>query len=153
MAAEANLSLLRQHAAVILARQAAMWAVKRRIQKEGRIKPGSLPLSTLSRLANEWLQDHPQLLATPPIPLCKTLLGRERARVLGGGGGMRPRTNAERSTQSNAECYSFLHAAAAMMGDDHAASQGTRNALAGLTPTTEATHGRGYRHSKRLRLH
>jgi phage FluMu protein gp41 len=36
--------------------------VRRRIQKEGRIK-GPLSLSTLSRLANEWLHDHPQLLA------------------------------------------------------------------------------------------
>jgi hypothetical protein len=62
MAAEANLSLLRQHAAVILARQAALRAVRRRIQKEGRIK-GPLPFSALSRLANEWLCDNPQLLA------------------------------------------------------------------------------------------
>jgi hypothetical protein len=62
MAAEANLSLLRQHAAVILAQQAALRAVRRRIQKEGKIKE-PLPLSTLSRLANEWLHDHPLLLA------------------------------------------------------------------------------------------
>jgi hypothetical protein len=61
MAAEANLSLLRQHAAVTLARQSAMRAVKRQIQKEGRIKPGSLPLSTLTRLGNEWLREHPEL--------------------------------------------------------------------------------------------
>jgi hypothetical protein len=62
MAAEANLSLLREHAAVILARQSAMRAVRRRIQKEGKIKE-PLPLSTLSRLANEWLDAHPELLA------------------------------------------------------------------------------------------
>jgi hypothetical protein len=61
MAAEANLSLLRQSAVVILARQSAIRAVRRRIQKEGKIKE-PLPLSTLSRLANEWLHCHPELL-------------------------------------------------------------------------------------------
>jgi hypothetical protein len=61
MAAEANLRLLRQHAAVILARQHAMREVKRRRQKQG-IK-GPLPFSTLSRLAIEWLDAHPELLA------------------------------------------------------------------------------------------
>jgi hypothetical protein len=61
MAAEANPSLLRQHAAVILARQSAMREVKRRRQKQG--LRGPLPFSRLSRLANEWLEDHPQLLA------------------------------------------------------------------------------------------
>ena len=62
MAAEANPSLFRQHAAVILAQQSALKAVRQRIQKEGRIK-GPLPLSTLSRLANEWLRQHPELIA------------------------------------------------------------------------------------------
>jgi hypothetical protein len=61
MAAEANLRLLRQHAAVILARQQAMREVKRRRQKQG-IK-GPLPFSTLSRLANGWLDAHPELIA------------------------------------------------------------------------------------------
>jgi hypothetical protein len=69
MAVEANPSLLRQHAAVTLARQAAMREVKRHRQKQG-IK-GSLPFSTLSRLAIEWLRDHPQLLAEAAAsPLC-----------------------------------------------------------------------------------
>ena len=63
MAAEANLTLLRQHAAVILAQQAAQKAVKRCIQREGRIKPGSLPLSTLTRLGNDYLRKQPELLA------------------------------------------------------------------------------------------
>jgi hypothetical protein len=63
MAAEANLSLLRQHAAVILARQSAMRAVRRRIKAQGQVKLGSLPFSTLSRLANEWLDAHPELIA------------------------------------------------------------------------------------------
>ena len=68
MAAEANLSLFRQHAAVILARQAALREVKRRRQKQG-IK-GTLPFSTLSRLANDYLDQHPELIAkalTDPI--------------------------------------------------------------------------------------
>jgi hypothetical protein len=63
MAVEANPSLLRQHAAVILARQAAMREVKRLRQKKG-IRE-TLPFSTLSRLANEWLpimtQHYPML--------------------------------------------------------------------------------------------
>jgi DNA invertase Pin-like site-specific DNA recombinase len=58
-AAEANASLLRQHAAVILARRAALREVKRRRQKQGLRQ--TLPYSVLSRLANEWLADHPEL--------------------------------------------------------------------------------------------
>ena len=50
MAAEANLSLLRQHAAVILARQSALKAVRQRIKREGRIKE-PLAFATLTRLA------------------------------------------------------------------------------------------------------
>jgi hypothetical protein len=61
MTVEANLILQRHHAAVILARQAAMREVKRRRQKQG-IK-GSLPFSTLARLGNEWLAAHPELYA------------------------------------------------------------------------------------------
>jgi hypothetical protein len=52
----------RQAAAMVLARQAALRAVKRRIQKEGRIKLGSVPLSTLTRLGNDYLRKHPELL-------------------------------------------------------------------------------------------
>jgi hypothetical protein len=59
MAAEADASLLRHHAAVI--RQAAMREVKRRRQKLG-IKE-TLPNSTLTRLAIEWLDQHPELYA------------------------------------------------------------------------------------------
>ena len=61
MAAEANPSLLRQHAAVILARQAAMREVKRRRQKQGLRE--TLPHSTLARLGQEWLAAHPELYA------------------------------------------------------------------------------------------
>ena len=76
MAAEANLRLLRQHAAVILARQHAMREVKRRRQKQG-IK-GPLPFSTLSRLAIEWLDAHPELLADAAAsPIVQELRIRE----------------------------------------------------------------------------
>ena len=61
MAAEANAILQRQHATVILARQAAMGEVKRRRQKQGQRE--TLPYAVLSRLANEWLDDHPELYA------------------------------------------------------------------------------------------
>jgi hypothetical protein len=61
MAAEANLSLLRQSAIVILARQAAMREVKRRRQKQGLRE--TLPYAVLSRLAMEHLQANPALLA------------------------------------------------------------------------------------------
>jgi hypothetical protein len=61
MAAEANAILQRQNAAVILARQAAMREVKRRRQKQGLRE--TLPHSTLARLAHEWLDQHPELIA------------------------------------------------------------------------------------------
>ena len=53
----------RQHAAVILARQAAQKAVKRQIQREGRIKLSSLTAARIARLAYEWLDHHPELIA------------------------------------------------------------------------------------------
>jgi hypothetical protein len=58
----------RQAAAMVLARQAALRAVKRRIQKEGRIKLGSVPLSTLTRLGNDYLRKHPELLVEAAQP-------------------------------------------------------------------------------------
>jgi bifunctional pyridoxal-dependent enzyme with beta-cystathionase and maltose regulon repressor activities len=63
MAAEANLSLLRRHAAVILARQAAQRAVKRHIRSQGRVKLSTVSHATLTRLGNEWLDAHRELLA------------------------------------------------------------------------------------------
>jgi hypothetical protein len=63
MAAEANAILLRRSAVVILARQEADRQVKRRIRAEGRIKLYSLSAATLSRLADEHLRTHPELLA------------------------------------------------------------------------------------------
>ena len=70
MAAEANLSLLRQSAIVILARQAAQRAVKRRIRSQGRVKLSTLSLAHITRLANEYVLTHPELLidaASDPI--------------------------------------------------------------------------------------
>ena len=63
MAAEANLSLFRQHAAVILARQAAHRIIVRKIRAEGRIKLGTLSHATLSRLAIELVEQCPGLVA------------------------------------------------------------------------------------------
>jgi hypothetical protein len=60
MTVEANPILQRQTAAVILA-QAAMREVKRRRQKQGLRE--TLPFSTLSRMAIEHLQAHPELYA------------------------------------------------------------------------------------------
>ena len=62
MAAEANLSLLRQSAIVILAQQAALRIVKRRIQAQGRVKLSTLSAATLTRIANDYLREHPELL-------------------------------------------------------------------------------------------
>jgi hypothetical protein len=79
MAAEANAILLRQSAAVILARQAAMQEVKRRRQKQG-IK-GTLPFSTLARLGNEWLAAHPQPIAeSAASPIVQNLSNSFRKR-------------------------------------------------------------------------
>jgi hypothetical protein len=63
MAAEANLSLLRQSAIVILAQQAALRIVKRRIQAQGRVKLSTLSAAPLTRIANDYLRSHPELLA------------------------------------------------------------------------------------------
>jgi hypothetical protein len=83
MAVEANASLLRQSAIVILARQAAMREVKRRRQKAG-IK-GTLPHSILARLSIEWLADHPELLVEAAAsPIVQNLrLTHRRRRTLG----------------------------------------------------------------------
>jgi hypothetical protein len=76
MAAEACLSLLRHSAVVILAQQAASstQGVKRQIQREGRIKLSSLSAATLSRLAEEYLRQHPELFAEAAASdtLCRT---------------------------------------------------------------------------------
>jgi hypothetical protein len=48
-------------AAVIIARHLALKAIKQRRQKQGLREP--LPFSTLTRLAHEWLDQHPELLA------------------------------------------------------------------------------------------
>jgi hypothetical protein len=86
MTVEANLILQRQHAAVILARQAAMREVKRRRQKQG-IK-GALPFSTLTRVGNELAASSGADLPRPRLPDC--------ARVRGGA----QKTEAEKSSTS-----------------------------------------------------
>jgi hypothetical protein len=58
-----ELNARRQTAVVILAQQSAMRAVRRQIQREGRIKLWSLSHATLTRLGNEWLRQHPELIA------------------------------------------------------------------------------------------
>jgi hypothetical protein len=63
MAAEANASLLRQHAAVILARQAAMRIIKKQIRAEGRLRLSTIPQAVLNRLAIELVEACPQLVA------------------------------------------------------------------------------------------
>ena len=63
MAAEANLSLLRQSAIVILAQQSALRIVKRRIQAQGRVKLSTLSAATLTRIADDYLREHPELIA------------------------------------------------------------------------------------------
>jgi hypothetical protein len=81
MAAEANLSLLRQSAIVILAQQAALRIVKRRIQAQGRVKLSTLSAATLTRIANDYLREHPELLAeaaADPIVQNSTLPHRKR---------------------------------------------------------------------------
>jgi hypothetical protein len=61
MVAEANLILQRQTAAVILARRAAIKAVRQQRKRLG-IRE-TLPYSTLARLGQEWLAAHPELYA------------------------------------------------------------------------------------------
>ncbi len=47
----------------ILAKQAALRVVKRKLQAEGKVKPSLVPAGRLGILANEYLQAHPELFA------------------------------------------------------------------------------------------
>jgi hypothetical protein len=80
MAAEANAILQRQHAAVILARQAAIQAVRQQRKRQG-IRE-TLPHSTLARLGQEWLAAHPELyaeaLASPIVQELGNSIGKRR---------------------------------------------------------------------------
>jgi hypothetical protein len=68
-----------QQAAVVLARLAARKEVKRRRQKAG-IK-GPIAFSILSRMANEWLADHPDLYAEAALsPIVQELCNSHRRR-------------------------------------------------------------------------
>jgi hypothetical protein len=78
LAAEADLSLLRQLAIVTLARQSALRTIKSKIKREGRVKLGTLSQATLTRLANDWLRQHPELLAEAAAsPIVAELIKRE----------------------------------------------------------------------------
>jgi tRNA-dihydrouridine synthase len=63
MTAEANLSLFRQHAAVILARQQALREIRRRIKREGRVPLSTLSYATLTRMAYDLVNAEPELVA------------------------------------------------------------------------------------------
>jgi hypothetical protein len=72
MAVEANPSLLREHAAVILARQAAIKAVRQQRKRQGLRE--TLPMSVLSRMAIAHLKEHPELLAEAALsPIVQNL--------------------------------------------------------------------------------
>jgi hypothetical protein len=60
MAAE-DPSLFRQHAAVILARQAALRELKQQRKRLGLRE--TLPMSTLTKMAMDWVEQHPELIA------------------------------------------------------------------------------------------
>jgi hypothetical protein len=53
----------RQAAAIVLAQQAAMRIVKRQIKAQGRVKLSTVFHATLTRLGNDYLRSHPELLA------------------------------------------------------------------------------------------
>jgi hypothetical protein len=80
--ATASLSELtpeQQQAAVVLARLAAQKEIKRRRQKAGLRE--TLPYSTLTRLAHEWLADHPELyIEAAASPIVQELQHSHRRR-------------------------------------------------------------------------
>jgi hypothetical protein len=78
MASLSELTPEQQHAAVVLARLAAQREVKRLRQKK-RIK-GPIAFSVLSRMANEWLADHPELYAEAALSPIVQELGIVRKR-------------------------------------------------------------------------
>ena len=67
---------------MILARQAAQTAVKRRIKREGRIKLSTLTAAHIARLAIEYLEAHPELIAEAAAsPTCRTYKIRRPAQL------------------------------------------------------------------------
>jgi hypothetical protein len=77
MAVEANPSLLREHAAVILARQAAIKAVRQQRKRQGLRE--TLPMSVLSRMAIAHLKERPELLAEAALSRVDSFLGVEKS--------------------------------------------------------------------------
>jgi hypothetical protein len=77
MAAEANLSLFRQHAAVILARQQAHRLIVRKIKAQGHPPLSTLSAAVLTRLAYELVEARPEMIAEA-LPLAAELFPQPR---------------------------------------------------------------------------
>ena len=70
----AQLNPRQQSAAVILARQAARNAVKRQIQRRGRVKLSMVPYGEITRLADAYLREHHELYAQSALsPIVQNL--------------------------------------------------------------------------------
>jgi hypothetical protein len=69
-----QLSPRQQSATVTLAQQAARNAVKRQLQREGRVKPSMVPYAKLTRLAEAYLATHRELYAQAALsPIVQNL--------------------------------------------------------------------------------
>jgi hypothetical protein len=90
MAVEANPNLLRQHAAVILARRAAIKAVRQQRKRQGLRE--TLPMSVLTAMAIAHLERHPELLAEAAVSPIVQNLGIVRKRRTVGREGKSPFT-------------------------------------------------------------
>jgi hypothetical protein len=76
-----QLSPRQQSATIILARQAARNAVKRQIQKQGRVKLSMVPYAEITRLAEAYLAEHRELLAQAALsPIVQNLKDKHRKR-------------------------------------------------------------------------
>jgi hypothetical protein len=77
----AQLNPRQQSAAVILARQAARNAVKRQIQRRGRVKLSMVPYGEITRLADACLREHHELYAQSALsPIVQNLKDKHRKR-------------------------------------------------------------------------
>jgi hypothetical protein len=76
-----------QSATVTLAHQAARNAVKRQLQREGRVKPSHLPYAEITRLADAYLASHWELYAQAALsPIVQNLRDTNRKRRPGNQG-------------------------------------------------------------------
>jgi hypothetical protein len=77
----AQLNPRRQSATVILAQLAARNAVKRQIQRQGRVKLSMVPYGEITRLAERYLAEHRELLAQAALsPIVQNLKDKHRKR-------------------------------------------------------------------------